>query len=39
MERDGETCNYAQAQGWRLDDGKFVESWEYPEPDFYRAWR
>jgi ketosteroid isomerase-like protein len=39
LERDGETFNYALAQVWRIDDGKFVEYWEYPEPDFYRAWR
>ncbi|ORB39017.1 hypothetical protein BST41_18550 [Mycolicibacterium porcinum] len=39
LERDGETFSYVLAQVYRIDGGKLVEYWEYPEPEFYRAWR
>ncbi|MBF6150372.1 nuclear transport factor 2 family protein [Nocardia nova] len=39
LERDGEKLSYVLAQVYRIDNGKLVEYWEYPEPAFYHAWR
>ncbi|OBA56198.1 hypothetical protein A5780_24290 [Nocardia sp. 852002-20019_SCH5090214] len=32
LERDGEKLSYVLAQVYRIDNGKLVEYWEYPEP-------